>query len=205
MKKSLMFIIIVMVSAMFAGTAGAESIKGRLGISGKVGINVPFESEINDSIGTKVKSDSGFATGGGLVFGITENLAIEADVTYVPTMDFTSNDQKIFEMETIIPSIGLQLRSNLLEDHLSVYLGGGVDLLFANPKDGAGNTADVDTKVGGHINGGGDYFMTKNIALNLDLRGIFFGSADIKAGGTTFASYNPVSFVATVGVKWFPW
>ena len=108
-------------------------------------------------------------------------------------------------METIIPSIGLQLRSNLLEDHLSAYLGGGVDLLIANPKDNAGNTADVDTKVGGHINGGGDYFMTKNFALNLDLRGIFFGSADIKAGGTTFASYNPVLLVSDSWVKRFSW
>jgi outer membrane protein len=205
MKKSLVFFIAVMISAMLACTAGAESIKGRLGISGKVGVNVPSGSELNDSTSTKVKSDSGFATGGGLVFGITNNLAIEADVTYVPTMDFTLNGQKQFEIETVIPSIGLQLRSNLLEDNLSVYLGGGADLLIANAKDTAGNTADVDTKVGGHINGGGDYFMTKNLALNLDLRGIFFGKADIKAGGTTFARFDPVTFVATVGVKWFPW
>jgi len=47
--------------------------------------------------------------------------------------------------------------------------------------------------------------MTKNFALNLDLRGIFFGKTDIKSGGTTFGEYDPITFVATVGVKWFPW
>ncbi len=97
------------------------------------------------------------------------------------------------------------LTHNLLEDHLSAYLGGGVDILIANPKDTACNTADVDTIVGGHVNGGGDYFLTKNFALNLDLRGIFFGKTDIKSGGVTFGKYDPITFVATVGVKWFPW
>ncbi len=203
MRKAV-FVMLIFFS-LIASNALAESIKGKLGISGKVGFNVPSGTIVNDATSTDLKSDSGFTTGGGLVFGITDNLAIEADVTYTPQTDFRLNGQKIFDMETIIPSIGLQWRNNLLEDHLSAYLGGGVDILIANPKDTADNTADVDTTVGGHVNGGGDYFLTKNLALNLDLRGIFFGKADIKVGGATYGKYDPITFVATVGVKWFLW
>ena len=47
MKKSLVFFIAVMISAMFAGTAGAESIKGRLGISGKAELTYPSAVNIN--------------------------------------------------------------------------------------------------------------------------------------------------------------
>jgi outer membrane protein len=205
MMKFVYSFTVIAVSVMLAGTAGAESIKGRFGISGKAGFNVPSGGIVNDSSSTKLDAGSDFATGGGLIYGIYDFLAVEADVTYVPSTDFKLNGQKIFEVETIIPSIGLQLRNNVIEDHLSAYLGGGIDVLFAGPKDNAGNTADVGIVVGGHVNGGGDYFITRNFALNLDLRGIFFGKADIKSGGTTFGKYDPITFVATVGLKWFPW
>lgn len=205
MKKLSVLLCAAIISSMSVGVAGAESIMGRLGLYGKAGFNVPSGTIVNDASSTELKSDSDFTTGGGLVFGLTRSLAIEADVTYTPRTDFNLNGQKIFEMETIIPSIGLQWRNNVIEDQLSAYLGGGVDVLIANPKDNAGNTADVDTTVGGHINGGGDYFMTKNLALNIDLRGIFFGKTDIKSQGVVYGKYDPITFVATVGVKWFLW
>ncbi len=205
MKKFVYLFAAIAVSVMVVNTAGAEDIKGRLGISGKAGFNVPSGTIINNSSATELKSDSGFTTGGGLVYGITSWLAVEADVTYTPETDFNFNGQKVFEMETIIPSVGLQLRNNLIEDHLSAYLGGGIDLLMATPKDNSGNTARVSTIVGGHIHGGGDYFITKNFALNLDLRGIFFSKTNITAGGETFGKYDPNTFVATVGLTWFPW
>ncbi len=205
MRKVTLLFAIIVASTILAGTASAEDINGRLGISGKIGFNVPSGTIVNNSAQTELKSDSDFTTGGGLVFGLSSWLALEADVTYTPQTDFKLNGQKVFKMETIIPSIGLQVRNNILEDHLAAYLGGGVDLLIAYPTDSAGNKADVDTVVGGHINGGGDYFITKNFALNLDLRGIFFGKTDITSGSTKFGEYDPITFVATVGVKWFPW
>jgi outer membrane protein len=206
MKKSFLLLVSATVfCASLTVNAEAEMIAGRLGIGGNVGFNLPTDSKLNDSIGTKLKADGNFAAGGSLIYGITDILAIEAEVTYVPNTDFNNSGQKVFEMETIIPSIGLQIRNNLFEEHVSAYLGGGVDFLFASPKDNAGNTADVDTIVGGHVHGGGDYFISRNLALNLDLRGIFFGNADIKVGGTTIAKYDPICFVATVGLKWFPW
>ena len=204
MKTTLLFAIIV-ASAILIGTTSAKDINGRLGISGKIGFTVPSGTIVNNSAQTELNSDSNFTTGGGLVFGLSSWLALEADVTYTPQTDFKLNGQKVFKMETIIPSIGLQVRNNILEDHLAAYLGGGVDLLVAYPTDSAGNKADVDTVVGGHINGGGDYFITKNFALNLDLRGIFFRKTDITSGSTKFGEYDPITFVATVGAKWFPW
>lgn len=99
-------------------------------------------------------------------------------------------------------SLGVQVRNNVSED-LAAYLGGGIDLVLSDVKDPNGNKGDAQTVVGGHLNMGGDYFITKRMALNFDLRGIFFPESDLKAGGVTVARYNPTSFVGLFGVKFF--
>ena len=102
-------------------------------------------------------------------------------------------------------SLGLQLRNNLDDTDMSVYLGAGVDALFIEADDISGFKADVDTVYGGHVNVGRDYFVAKNVALNLDLRGAFFPDADITVASRTIATYQPISFVGLFGVRWFFW
>jgi outer membrane protein len=55
------------------------------------------------------------------------------------------------------------------------------------------------------VNVGGDYFVTKKVALKLDLRGTFFPDADISVAGRTVAACQPINFIGLFGVRWFPW
>lgn len=199
---------------LLASTAMAESIKGRFGITGQVGFIVPTNSEytrgfinsVQSATGTtldsQLKADSTFSGGGGLIYGITDNLAVEASVLYTPQLELNNAGVKVMELHPIDVSLGLQIRSNVEKD-MAAYLGGGVDFLFNEAEDTNGNIGDVNTVVGGHVNVGGDYFITKHIALNVDLRGVFFPKADIKSGGFVIAQYDPISFIGLVGVRFF--
>ena len=61
----------------------------------------------------------------------------------------------------------------------------------------------LDWTVGGHVNGGIDYFLNRSIALNADVRGIFAAKSDIEQNGVKVGKFDPMSFVATVGVRLF--
>ena len=207
--RKLIFLTFLSLS-LVAGTAMAEDIKGRFGITGQLGFTVPldksnFTSDFaarNGLTSSQLGGDAGFAGGGGLIYGLTRNLAVETGVIYMPSIDYDNSGEKVLEIESIDVAVGLQLRNNVSKD-LAAYLGGGIDVLLSDVKDSFGNKGDVDTVVGGHVNVGGDYFITKDIALNLDLRGIFFPEADITGGGRTVAKYDPISFITLFGVRYF--
>jgi outer membrane protein len=205
------FIVFSAVALTFiAGNAKAESIKGRLGITGQLGFIVPDNSRYtadfvnsNGLATDTLKADGGFTGGGGLIYGLTDNWALDAHVLYSPQNDYKNqNNAKVLEIDTIDASLGIQYRNNVSQD-FAAYLGGGVDVLVSGVKDGSGHEGDIDTVVGGNINAGADYFLTKYFALNLEFRGIFAPEADIKAGGVTVAKYDPISYTGLIGVRWF--
>ncbi len=189
----LVVMLIAVTGTAWAEGTQSESIKGRLGITGRVGGQIPAKE--SDSF--MLQPESSFAAGGGLIFGITDMLAIEADVAHMPNIEFNNTPAKLHTTDV---SIGLQLRNRI--DNLTGYLGIGADVLFGSG-DFNGTSLDMDTTYGGHIRGGADYFLTRNVALNLDLRGSFFPNIDITRGGVTVAEYNPVCFIGTVGVRVF--
>jgi len=201
MKKwTVLFTVVIL--ALVAGSADAESIKGRLGISGQLGFATAEDADLVPS-DEKLTAGSTFAGGGGLIFGLTRNLAIEAGALYLAPRDYkNAAGLKALEIENIDISLGLQLRNNVSEN-IAAYLGGGVDVLLSSVKDTEGDKGDADTVIGGHVNVGGDYFVTKRMALNFDLRGLIFPKADLKSGGTTVAEYDPISFVGLIGIRFF--
>lgn len=209
MKKYIWLTICFTLLVAGVSTAGADSIKGRLGVTGQVGFvaqsNSKYATDFATTNGisdTTLKPEASFAGGGGLIFGLTDILALEAHVIYMPRINFNNAGTKVMEIESINASLGVQVRNNVSPD-LAAYLGGGGDVLVSDVMDANGNKADVDTVVGGHVNAGADYFITKYLALNLDLRGVFFPEADIKAGGQTVAKYDPIGFVGLAGVRVF--
>ncbi|WP_051292916.1 outer membrane beta-barrel protein [Citrifermentans bremense] len=208
MKKwSVLFAITLL--AVTSAKADAESIAGRIGITGQLGFATVATSNYsrdfvasNSLSDEKLSSGSTFAGGGGLILGLTRNVAIEAGALYLAPRDYKNAGVKALEIENVDVSLGLQLRNNVSED-IAAYLGGGVDVLLSSVKDFSGNKGKADTVVGGHVNVGGDYFVSRHIALNLDLRGLIFPDVDLKSGGTTVAEYDPISFVGLVGVRFF--
>lgn len=195
--------------ALAAGSADAESIEGRLGITGQLGFATAAKSSYSRDFATSnalqddvLRPDATFAGGGGLIFGLRRNLALEAGALYLAPRDYKNAGRKALEIENTDVSLGLQLRNDISDD-MAAYLGGGVDVLLTWVRDVNGNKGDADTVVGGHVNVGGDYFVTKRIALNFDLRGLIFPEADLKSGGATVAEYDPISFVGLFGVRFF--
>ena len=170
-----------------AENAGSESIKGRLGITGRIGAVSTASSDSLDP-------EPSFVAGGGLIYGLTNILAVEADVAYAPNVQFYNVGGKI---NTTDISVGLQIRNRT--GGYTAYLGIGGDVLLID----SDSNIDVDTQYGGHVRGGVDIFVTRDVALNIDLRGSFFPPTDFHVAGVKVATYDPLSFIGTVGVRYF--
>jgi outer membrane protein len=179
---------------MAAGAAQAENIKGRIGVTGRLGFAVPADS---DAYGINVSTDPGFIGGGGVIYGLTDNIALEADVTHA---SYGSSPDAGFNTTDI--SLGGQYRFiNLPVPHLVPYVGGGLDILV-NGADG--DVGDVDTVVGGHVKGGVDYFITRDLAATAELKWVIAPNADINGPfGEKVGNFDPMNFSMTFGMRYF--
>lgn len=174
--------------AMAAGTNASDSIAGRLGVTGRLGFLVPAN---NDFGGT----DTGFVGGGGLIYGFTNNIAGDLEITHTGFgSDFGVN------FDTTDFSIGVQYRClELPIRHLVPYAGFGLDILV----NGADSGLDVDTVAGVHLKGGVDYFLTRELALTSEIKGVVAPDADIRDRGIKVGNFDPNSFSMTFGVRYF--
>lgn len=188
--------LVCFISSLTAGTVMAADIDGRLGITGKVGFAVPLQ---DDFITGATDSKTGLAAGGGLIYGLSKNLAAELDITQVPTIDLEVDGSKVGEAAFTDVSLGLQYRFNP-DNRLVPYLGAGVDFITGDFQYQSGQKFDFEWTTGGHISAGVDYFATKGIALTAEVKGIFAPAGDVKS---TASEYDPTSFVGTVGVRLF--
>ena len=178
------------------GTAMAAGIDGRFGLTGKVGALVPLQ---DDFISSTTESKTGFAFGGGLIYGFCKNFAAELDVTHVSTLDVERSGLKVGDVSMTDVSLGLQYRFTP-DNRLVPYIGAGADFITGEFTNESGNKFGLDWTAGGHVNAGIDYFVTKGIALNADVRGVFAAKGDMKS--TNF-EYDPTSFIGTVGIRLF--
>lgn len=230
MRKHLIVVGMIAAFTMLTGTAMADSIKGRFGVTGRLGFVVPSDGKLGTVVtefGTatptddKVKNSTSFAGGGGFIYGITDNLAVEMDVTHAASFKAENVGVHLADISTTNVLLGLQYRF-IPESKFVPYLGTGLDILVNDSDDkpftsgGANVTSKskIDTVVGGHISAGADYFLTKQIALNADFRGVFAPEADVKTTGTITAGgisipfsqtskYDPISFTGLFGVRFF--
>ncbi len=202
MKKLLVLVCAVSCMLLTTGVAMADSINGRVGLTGRFGILVPADSEWGYGYGT-IEADPGFIGGGGLIFGLPNNFALELDVTHA---SFEGDDWSGYtnDFDTTNISFGMQYRfANLPVRQLVPYVGAGIDVLLNDLKDDAGYKYDVETVVGGHVSGGVDYFLARNFALTAEMRAVFAPEADIKYNGYRLGKYDPTSFSTTFGFRVF--
>lgn len=194
MKKWGLMFTLGAILALAAGAAQADDIKGRVGVTGRLGFAVPADS---DADGHNISTDAGIIGGGGVIYGVTKNVALEADVSHTsygsgPGVDFSTTDI----------AFGAQYRFiNLPEKHLVPFVGGGLDILVNNVDSAVG---DVDTVVGAHVKGGVDYFFTKELAVTAEMKAILAPNADIRdAGGAKVGNFDPMNFSMMFGVRYF--
>ncbi len=203
MKKSLIICLAVLSIVVTAGAvAAADSIQGRLGVTGRIGFLVPSDSE-EFAEPSKLNTDVGFIGGGGFIYGIDKNFAVELDITHT---DFNADLDgfKAGDFNTTNLSLGAQYRFvDISVNKLVPYIGAGLDILF-NDFDSANRAnAEVDTVAGVHVSGGVDYFIMKQLALNAELKGVVAPDADIKSGGEKVGNYDPTNLSMTFGVRYF--
>lgn len=189
MKKILVLVCATATLSLAAGSAMADSIKGKVGVTGKVGFQIPADSDHGPY---KVDTDTGIAFGGGLIYGIDDHLAIEFDVT----RSYINSNYIDFGITNV--SLGAQYRFALDQPKLVPYVGGGLDVLFLDANGGA----TVDNTAGIHAAGGMDYFLTKHLVMTAEARILLGPDSDIN-GPSDKGNFDPNSFTTTFGVRYF--
>ena len=229
MKKIILLATAVL--CLFATTALADSIKGKAGITLRGGASYIFDSEFNDivieiaasppapSILEKdIKPDIGWTGGGGIMYGITDNLAVNFDVIYLQAdLKATSDgiEAKMCTGKTIDFALGAQWRF-MPKSRFVPYVEAGFDILMNeldpyNPS--AGESVKVASTYGGHLSVGADFFITPNIALNAEIRGLYSTKGDVTLNlgelapgineSVLGAEYNPSNISGFVGIRFF--
>jgi len=197
MKKLIALACLATTVSLASGTAMADSIKGRFGVTGKIGFVLPADNDAEFSINRTNRTDAGFIAGGGVIYGIDNLYAAEFDVTR-SAFDSDTGDFGVTNV-----SFGGQYRFPYLQNRQLVpYAGGGLDIIFTDydPNDGTGR--DVDTTVGIHVKGGVDYFLEKQLALTAEAKIVLAPDADISGNGRS-GDFDPTNFSSTVGIRYF--
>lgn len=194
MRKSLLMTAIALMAMLAGSTAMAESLQGRFGVTGRLGLLVPADSEKNDA-GRRVvvETDPGFIGGGGLIYGVDNHVALELDVTH---SEFHGKEG-LGTAKVNNVSVGGQYRFSGNQQAVP-YVGVGVDILMSDLRQ-----SDVDTVLGFHLSAGADYFLSRELALTAELKGVQAFDADITTAGAKVGDFDPSSLSATVGFRFF--
>ncbi|MBJ6751050.1 outer membrane beta-barrel protein [Geomonas anaerohicana] len=174
----------------------AESIQGRIGLNGKVGFLMPIQDDFITGVD---ETNTGFAAGGGVIYGLGDNLAAELDITHAPVLNVQAAGGKVGEASLTDISLGLQYRFTP-DSNLVPYLGAGVDFITGKFNNMSDRRYGLEWTTGGHVSAGLDYFATRGVALTAELKGVFAPAGNIKA---TPQEYNPNSFVGMIGLRLF--
>ncbi len=195
MKKHLVVAGLTVAVTLSTAAAMAESIKGKFGVTAKIGFVSPSDSDIQDS---RVKADIGFIMGGNVLYGIDDNFTAEIDITHSWFgSDFPrSGNAGDFGVTNL--SFGGQYRFIVANPKLTPYVGTGLDILF-NDHD----QYDIDTTVGVHVSGGIDYFILRQLALNAEIKGVLAPETDIRNAAGKQGNFDPSSVSTTFGVRYF--
>jgi len=190
MKKFIILACAAATLSMVSGNAHADSIKGKVGLTGKIGLLVPSDGDIGPY---RNKSDVGFIGGGGVIYGIDDHFAAEIDVT---RSEFDS-DFAAFGVTNI--TLGAQYRFALSQPKLVPYVGAGLDILISDADHGL----SVDTMVGAHASAGIDYFIMKQLALTAEAKVVVAPDADIKSPVGKAGNFDPTAVSPTFSVRFF--
>jgi outer membrane protein len=189
MKRFIVLACATAALSLAAGNVYADSIEGKIGVTGKIGVLLPSDGDFNS---VKDETDAGFIFGGGLIYGIDKHFAAEIDVTR------TSFDSKLTNFGVTNIALGAQYRFALSQPQFVPYLGAGVDILLNDADRGY----SVDNTVGVHAAAGIDYFLMKKVALTAEAKLLVAPDTDINGPGGR-GNFNPTAFSSTFGVRYF--
>ena len=207
MKKTCCFLLSALL--MFSSAAMAESIAGKFGGTVKGGFKIAADSKTEPDVGTKIETDTGYAVGGGFIYGINDFLAADLDILYSENdMNFLS--VKIAKAKVVDISLGLQYRF-IPKEKLVPYVGAGISVIVPDIEldstlagfAGIATSTDTDAAFGGFAKVGLDFFVTPKIALNAEFKGTLATEQDVKQNGVAGIKYDPSNFSGLFGVRFF--
>ncbi|MBC7962935.1 MAG: outer membrane beta-barrel protein [Steroidobacteraceae bacterium] len=190
MKRLLVLACATAALSMTTGAAMADSIKGKAGITGRVGFLIPADGEIGPF---KNDTDAGIIGGGGFIFGIDNHFAAEVDVTR------SAFESQFGDFGVTNIALGAQYRFALEQPKLVPYVGAGLDILIIDADQGR----TVDTTAGVHASGGVDYFLMKQLALTTEAKLVVAPDTDINNSTGKVGNFDPLAFSTTFGVRYF--
>jgi outer membrane protein len=205
MKKFVLVAVCAALTALLAGNATAEELRGRVAVTAKLGITNPADGESSISEGKLIiPTDAGVIGGGGILFGVDDNLAMELDVTRsayhsAGFRDRSGAVEAGFGTAGVTDvSVGAQYRLPERQ-RLVPYAGAGVDILISDV-----NHTYTDTVVGAHLAAGIDYMAMRQVALTAELKGVEAFSTDVRTyGGNKIGEFDPSNISFTVGARFF--
>ncbi|MBT1072397.1 outer membrane beta-barrel protein [Pelotalea chapellei] len=192
--KKLIAITCLATTIMASGSAMADSIKGKVGVTGRLGFLIPSDNETDIR---NNRTDAGFIGGGGVIYGIDDHFAAELDITRA----MFGSDTGDFGVTNY--SLGGQYRFALPNPQFVPYAGLGLDILVSDYDPDNGTKRDVDTTVGFHVSGGVDYFILKQVALTGEAKFVVAPDTSITSNGSHRGDFDPTSFSSTVGIRYF--
>jgi outer membrane protein len=218
MKKIFAFVFAVLMSA---NVAMADSIAGKWGVTGRIGTSYIYESEFSGAVFNgwsaekRIDAGFGFAGGAGLMYGITDHVAVYFDVTYdqvgIKAFPLGQSEQTVGTVKMIDFTVGGQWRF-MPKKAFVPYVGAGLDLMINrfgfDDKFSDGSDMEAANTYGGHLSVGADYFLTPNIALNAEIRGVYGTQGDITRRypgerDVIAVVYNPTNISGFVGIRFF--
>jgi outer membrane protein len=192
MNKLIVAACLASVITMTAGAAMADSINGRVGITGRIGFLIPSDNSVESPTN---RTDAGFVGGVGVIYGIDDHFAAELEVSRT----YFDSDNGNFGITDV--SLGGQYRFTLSNRQLVPYLGAGLDILVSDYDNNGGN---VDTTVGAHLSAGADYFLTRQLAMTAEAKFVAAPNTSVTDGlGNHVGNFDPSSFSGTVGIRYF--
>jgi len=194
MRKLFTILACAALTLVSAEVVSAQDLQGRVAVTGRLGAILPADSTENVPAGKLiVDTDTGFIGGGGILFGVNNDVAIEMDITHA-----TYGTKSWGDADLTTLSFSGQYRFPE-RNSLQPYVAAGVDVLIPDLP-----SHSVDTVVGLHLAGGIDYFLTRQLAMNVELKGVEAFEADVRAyDGSKVGDFDPTHVAVTVGARFF--
>lgn len=131
-----------------------------------------------------------------------KNLALELVLTYPQTIDISAGGTKIGKVDALPPSLMLQYHFADL-GAFKPYVGAGLNYTLFTKKSfdvaGLGKISVDQTSLGLAGQVGFDYFLTKNVSLNVDVKYIQMAT-DVKLDGAKIGKLDLNPITAGVGI-----
>lgn len=160
------------------------------------------KDNLETNVGAKVRADERWIPEVDVSYFFTKNLAAELVLTYPQEVDIKAGPTKLGHVDALPPSLLLQYHFADL-GAFKPYVGAGLNYTLFTKKSfnvaGLGKVSVDQSSWGVAGQVGFDYFLTKNVSLNVDVKYIRMDT-DVKLDGSKIGKLELSPITAGVGV-----